>query len=223
MTRAGARALSLAGGTLGALDACPACQRAPAGAEGVCEACRAWLAAAVAAAPPPVGDRCWLGPYAGPWERLVKAMKHGGARRLGPFLGALMAARVSAWGFVPDAVTHVPTSARRRAERGFDQAAVLAAALADRLGRRHLSLLTRAPTSRSQQRLSRASRAANVGGAYAARGRTGGRVLLVDDVLTTGATALACAAALVAAGAREVRVAVVARTVRGDAPPAGPW
>src|SRR5690606_8787028 len=123
--------------------------------------------------------------------------KHGGARRLGPFLGALMAARVSAWGFVPDAVTHVPTSARRRAERGFDQAAVLAAALADRLGRRHLSLLTRAPTSRSQQRLSRASRAANVGGA--------------------------CAAALAAAGAREVRVAVVARTVRGDAPPAGPW
>lgn len=208
---------------LGALETCPVCQASPAGLSGVCEPCRAWLEAAVAAAPAPVGTRCWLGPYAGPWERLIAALKHRGAHRLGAYLGALVAVRVRAWGFEPDLVTWVPASPRRRTERGFDQAEELASAVAEGLRRPCVATLARSPASRSQKRLSRASRAVNAASAFTGLGTARGRVLLVDDVLTTGATADACADALEAAGASEVRVAVVARTVRGAARPPSPW
>jgi len=214
--------LSSAGRALGALATCPACLAAAAGPAGVCEPCRAWLEAAVAAAPPPLGDRAWLGPYAGPWERLVAAFKHRGARRLGGLLGALLALRVRSWPYAPDQVVSVPASAERLAERGFDQAAVLAAEVARALGSEHRAALVRSRASRVQKGLSRASRAVNAARAFRATGRVRGRVLLVDDVLTTGATAEACAAALTDAGAAEVRVATVARTVRGAAAPRGP-
>lgn len=214
---------SAASGALGALAACPACLAAAAGPAGVCEPCRAWLADAVAASPAPLGATCWLGPYAGPWERLVTAFKHAGARRLARLLGGLLALRTGAWGFAPDLVTAVPASPRRLAERGFDQAALLAAEVAGVRGLPYRPALARSPASRSQQRLSRASRAVNAGGAFGATGPVRGRVLLVDDVLTTGATARSCAAALASAGAAEVRVAVVARAVRGAPAPRGPW
>lgn len=213
---------SLAAATLGSLEACPVCLTSAAGPAGVCEPCRAWLEAAVAASPPPLGDRCWLGPYAGPWERLVTALKHAGARRLARPLGALLALRTRDWGPAPDLVTAVPASPRRVSERGFDQAAALAAELAGARGLAYRQTLARSHGSRSQRLLSRASRAVNAGGAFLAVGPARGRVLLVDDVLTTGATVGACAEALLAAGAAEVRVAVVARTVRGAPARRGP-
>lgn len=218
----GSSLLASAARALGALETCPACLSAPAGEAGVCEPCRAWLEAAVVSSPPPVGTTCWLGPYAGPWERLVTALKHRGARRLGGLLGRLVALRTSGWGPAPDLVTAVPASPRRLDERGFDQAAVLAAEAARALGLAYRPTLARSRLSLSQKRLSRSARAANAEDAFRATGRVRGRALLVDDVLTTGATARACAAALLTAGAQEVRVAVVARTVRGAAAPRGP-
>jgi len=137
-------------------------------------------------------------------------------------LGALLALRVRSWPYAPDQVVSVPASAERLAERGFDQAAVLAAEVARALGSEHRAALVRSRASRVQKGLSRASRAVNAARAFRATGRVRGRVLLVDDVLTTGATAEACAAALTDAGAAEVRVATVARTVRGAAAPRGP-
>ncbi len=208
---------------LGSLGTCPACLAAAAGPAGVCDACRAWLEAAVAALPPPAGRWSWLGPYAGPWERLVIALKHGGSRRLGAFLGALVAARSRGWEFRPAAVCHVPAAPSRLAERGFDQAALLAAQVASLRSMPHLSALARAPGSTSQKGLARASRAVNVAGAYRATRPVRGSVLLVDDVLTTGATFRSCAAALMGAGATDVRGAFVARAVRGSAAPKGEW
>ena len=203
-------ARSVVDSTLGTLDRCPVCQAAAAGSAGVCAACAAWLEAAAGALPPPAGEWCWVGPYAGPLHRCVSAFKHRGGRRLGDFLGRLLSVRVTAWRFEADVVTHVPASASRLAERGFDQAAVLAAVVAHAARRSHAATLARSPVAGTQKRLTRAGRAVNAGGAFGATRSVSGRVLLVDDVLTTGSTYRA----LLSAGAQEVRGAFVARTVR---------
>lgn len=213
----------LADRALGTLERCPACQSAPAGKSGVCEPCAAWLEAAVAALPPPAGEWCWVGPYAGPLERTIRAFKHGGARRLGGLLARLLESRVRRWDYHPTVVAHVPASGPRLTERGYDQAAVLAFALAVLLSVPHVVALARSPVAASQKHLSRAGRAVNAGGAFGATRSVTGRVLLVDDVLTTGATYRACAAALRSAGAADVRGAFVARTVRSGSRSGSAW
>lgn len=115
------------------------------------------------------------------------------------------------------ALVPVPLHPRRQRQRGFNQSELLA----QELGRRAriavapLALVRREDTP-PQTGLSAAARRANVKGAFAARRRSqvwGKVVVLVDDVFTTGATAAACARALTAAGAREVRLLTAARVV----------
>lgn len=117
-----------------------------------------------------------------------------------------------------DVVAPVPLDRRRRRERGYNQAEDLARALAQHWGLRLALDLRRTRTTRPQVGLDRAARHANVAGAFEwAGGSIGGlRMLLVDDVMTTGATAEACAAALKEAGASFVGMVTVARPVRGE-------
>jgi predicted amidophosphoribosyltransferase len=111
------------------------------------------------------------------------------------------------------AVVAVPLSASRLRERGFDQARVLATALASGLALPLLPALTRVRATEAQSRLDLAARRRNLSEAFRARGPVPPRqVVLVDDVITTGATVDAAARALRAAGARRVLVAAVART-----------
>lgn len=209
-------------GLAGGLRRCPACRRAPAAANGACSGCEQRLREAVATLPPPGGPRFWLGPYAGPWLRLVHALKYERDERVAGLLGALLAARLLAGAFRPTVVTYAPASAERRRERGFDQAELLARAVANELSTTNaparppsaVTLLHRSAASPSQGRLSRSARVLNAGASFNADSCRGERVLLVDDVLTTGATTGACVAALVASGAAEVWIAVVARTAR---------
>ena len=191
---------------------CHVCQESVAGSSGVCDPCRASLHTAIQRLPPPTGSAFWLGPYAGPWLRLVHALKFGGERRLAACLGDLLATRCVAGTWRPTTVCHVPASPERMRERGYDQAELLAKSVAASLGLEHVALLVRAAPAARQARLGRAARAVNAGGAFRARYAPDRRVLLVDDVMTTGATAAACSAALLAAGAADVRTAVVART-----------
>src|SRR5690606_4996738 len=210
-----------------------------AGPDALCGPCRVELTAAVALLPPPTGAVVWLGPHAGPWRRLVHALKFRGARRVADPLGALLAARVRRGSWLPDVVTHLPTDPARRAARGYDQAEALARVLADAAGLPYRALLTRARSTRRQAGLGRAARAANVRGAFRAVAGAvpagASRVLVVDDVLTTGASLEECRRTLMSVGAHEVRFAVVARTAGaqdasdddpgddrgGDARPAG--
>lgn len=151
-----------------------------------------------------------LGVLDGPLARAVVLHKDAGERRLGPLLGSLLAEKTVAWLGWPDAVVAVPPSRAALARRGFDHAAAIARPVALRL-RVPLSALLVRPTARDQRRLGRAARLAGSAGTFAAVSAPA-HVLLVDDVLTTGATLDAAAQALLEIGATEVRVAVVART-----------
>jgi ComF family protein len=107
----------------------------------------------------------------------------------------------------------VPLGRRRRISRGYDQAALLATALARTAGAPRLrGALRRTRETAPQVGRDRAERSRNVAGAFVASGVVRGRELvLVDDVVTTGATAHACCVALKAAGARSIQILALAR------------
>jgi ComF family protein len=116
-----------------------------------------------------------------------------------------------------DAVVPMPLHWRRRFQRGFNQAAVLAKDVAQRRRIPLLNAVRRVRATATQTGLTNAQRRENVRGAFrAGRGRPleGLRILLVDDVMTTGATGSACAAALKRAGAKSVTLLTLARVDR---------
>jgi ComF family protein len=154
--------------------------------------------------------------YTGPARALVHALKFRGARAV----AALMAAQIAANApdcFLAGALVPVPLHARRLRARGFNQAALVATALAERTGLPVCDCLARAGSARTQMGRRRGERRAGLTGEIGLRAPAPERVLLVDDVVTTGATLAACAAAIRAARApgRSVDVAAVsfARTL----------
>jgi len=153
-----------------------------------------------------------LGEFERPLSRAVILHKDAGERRLAAVFGALLAEEVAdAWPSWPEAVAFVPATNAALARRGFDHGRAIAESLSAELGVPMLEVLARA-AARDQRSLGRVAREHNVAGSFSASGSVGGCVLLTDDVLTTGATLDAAAGVLLAAGAEEVRVAVVART-----------
>lgn len=154
--------------------------------------------------------------YDGVLREAVQALKFAGKTALAAPLGDLLLdACASGLPVAPDVVVPVPLARSRERERGFNQAALLARRVARGLG---LPLDARAArrvrATRAQSELSGSERRANVRGAFAARPGprlVGRHVLLVDDVLTTGATASECARALLGAGALTVGALAVAR------------
>jgi ComF family protein len=141
----------------------------------------------------------------------IHRLKFAGWKDVGPALAAAMCSLD-----LPraGAVTWVPLSRRRLAERGFDQAEVLARAMARRLELPVKRLLRRSSGSSSQARRTASERRRAMIGAFEALRSPPPQVLLVDDVLTTGSTAAACAEALRAAGARQVHLCTAVRALR---------
>lgn len=182
-------------GAFDSLPTCPACRRRPPAFD-------------LARAP-------WR--YAGPIRMAVRQFKYRRRWRVGRWLAGQMAQTAAA--ALPldavDLVAPVPMHRLRRLWRGFDHAAFLSKSVARALDKPHQpAVLRRSRWTGPQPRRARPARRRNVRGAFAAdprrlRGRT---VLLVDDVLTTGATADACARTLKQAGAARVFVLTAART-----------
>ena len=161
-------------------------------------------------APPPLGrlSAGWL--YEGPARSLVLGLKLRGLR--GHAQPLADAACRSVWrdGTQGDVVTWVPCSRADAKARGYDHAEVLARAIAARLGLPAVRLLDLKGPKSDQTSLDAAQRAENLKDVYVAR-RVHLRVVLVDDVMTTGATICTCAGALRRAGARSVEGVVGCR------------
>lgn len=153
----------------------------------------------------------------GPARRLVHRLKYSDRGELAAPMGAWMARAGADVLAEADAVTPVPLHARRLWTRRFNQAAALGREIARRAGKPfEPALLRRIKATRSQVGLSREQRVQNMQGAFRAAPAAsvqGRRIALVDDVLTSGATANAAARALLRAGAAQVDLIVFARVV----------
>ena len=154
--------------------------------------------------------------YETPVDELVAGFKYHQRLYLGPLLAGIVAAAARRETTGAELLLPVPMSAARFRERGFNQAAELARCLARGNGIPWAAdRLLRTREGGHQQALGRRSRRRNVRGVCAARGKLPARVALVDDVVTTGATADAASQALKAAGVEWVEVWTVARTPKG--------
>jgi ComF family protein len=139
--------------------------------------------------------------------------KYGGDRQVLIELAAMTSRRLGGPRlFTPDAVVAVPLGAHRRKQRGYNQADLLASVIAEARDVPVLDQLIRSRETRPQTARDEATRRSNVAGAFAWTGGDlrGAYVWLVDDVLTTGATAEAAASVLTVAGAALIDVVVVA-------------
>ncbi len=186
---------------------CPRCGR-PSKSGGRCRACRHWPDEAIELAR-------FAYPYRCPVDHMIRRMKYGGVRSLAPFMGTEIANMLISCAFPQcDLVCPVPMHPRRLRARGFNHAALIAREVAAQMGLPYMDALTRTRHTRQQARLDRAARERNMADAFlsdeSVRGR---RVLLIDDVLTSGATAVNCALALRAMGAAAVCVATLAAAV----------
>ena len=157
--------------------------------------------------------------YTHPWDRLISDFKYRGALDLGLALcDLLMAARQRDGEDAPDWLLPVPLGAQRLRERGYNQSWELARRCARRLGcPTDAALLLRIRETPHQLSLPRERRLANVRSAFAIEPTrraevVGRRIALVDDVMTTQATAGELSQVLLNAGAQSVQVWVVART-----------
>lgn len=187
---------------------CVGCGRAGAA---LCRPCAGELRPAPAGELVAGADRvlaAWV--YEGAARSLVLSLKLSGSEPAAAALGEALARVVRARGIRGELIAWVPARRRDIRARGFDHAEAIARAVAARLGLRPAPLLTRCSPARDQAGLSRSERDENLSGVFSAR-RFCGRVVLVDDLVTTGATARACVAALRRAGARGVEVLAACR------------
>jgi ComF family protein len=156
------------------------------------------------------------GSYEGTLRELVHLFKYAGVRPLaGPFGKFLAQALPRETAF--DVVVPMPLHWFKKWQRGFNQSDLLAREIGKKWGVPVRTVVRRQKATRSQAGLTNAKRRANMSGAFKIpRGRSlaGMRVLLVDDVVTTGATASACARVLKRAGAAHVALLALARTDR---------
>lgn len=174
------------------------------------------LCAACIADPPAFDWARAAAPYAGTVRDALHAFKFDGRRALAGPLAELLVEQCA--GRLPgavDALVPVPLAPDREHARGFNQAALLAGRVAPALGAPvRVRWLTRVRPTPPQTELTGRERRTNVRDAFRADAAVAGRrVLLVDDILTTGATAGECARALRTRGAREVGVLAVARVL----------
>jgi competence protein ComFC len=149
--------------------------------------------------------------YDGIGKQVVHALKYRGYKRVvGRLAAPLMLQVVGEDHF--DAVVPVPLHSSRLRKRGFNQAELLARGVAEKMKATVSDTLEVVRSTRDQVELSAAQRRANVAGAYTATKPLRGKILLIDDVFTTGATLSACAGTMVRAGAEEVHALSLCRT-----------
>ena len=152
--------------------------------------------------------------YEFPVDRLIQALKYGHQLPLANWFGQCLSREILAAGH--DLILPLPLHPTRLQSRGFNQSAEIARTISHELGMQmNTSCLTRTRATPPQAALPLKERARNVRGAFECRADLGGkRILLVDDVMTSGSTLRECARILKLHGAAQITVAVVARALR---------
>ena len=180
-------------------------------------------------ATPPFTRAVAFGSYEGELRGLLHLLKYGQVRPVADLLGSYLASAIAqiqpAFSGAAPIVVPVPLYGRKRRQRGFNQAELIARAALKRLSASGMrleikpGLLKRQRVTSSQTGLTRHQRRANLRGAFVVQDRAaiaGRDILIVDDVFTTGTTVSECARLLMRAGARRVFVVTVARVLKGE-------
>lgn len=184
-----------------------------------CDTCASGLVPAAGSMSRPIGSVVVISAhaYVGPVQHAIHRFKFSGRADLASRLARDVAAALKPCALASDTlVVPVPLSQQRLVERGYNQSALLAGCIARQLELTHRPRgLMRLHDGRHQVGANKAERAEQVSDAFQAGSRSIDQkdVILVDDVMTTGATVNACLRALTAAGARVVLVATVARVL----------
>ena len=152
--------------------------------------------------------------YAGPGRELIRAMKFRMQPELARPLALLAVEKLTESGMPFDVIVPIPLHWRRQLLRSYNQSELVAGLIAAEMNKPLLHALKKVRATPHQARLKRAQRQKNLKGVFAVKDRSfaGKQVLLVDDVLTTGATLSVAAKLLMENGARAVRVLCCART-----------
>lgn len=202
------------------IDLCAGCEREFKALEHQCQYCAEPLPASAIcphclSKPPPFSRIVAPFVYGSPLDKLILALKYGGELSAGRALGNLLAEQLSArlQESRPDCLAPMPLHWRRRFERGFNQSREIARALSQASAIPiNNGLVRRIRNTPKQQGLTREQRQKNIRKAFVASPRCAGlHIAVIDDVVTTASTARAVAAALKAAGAREVEIWCLAR------------
>jgi competence protein ComFC len=179
---------------------------------GLCATCQAKLGT-----PKLEGNIVHLGVYHGHLERAVRALKFGKNRTVAVPLGQLLAAGIRTAEWKVDAIVPIPLFVGRQQTRGYNQARELAASLSTALKAPKLEALHRTKSTKRQAKLGKTERIRNVREAFeVVQNVRDLEIVLVDDVYTSGATATECALALIEAGAKRVRIAVISRVSESE-------
>lgn len=152
--------------------------------------------------------------YGGVVKEAVIALKFLRLSSIAPMMAAMMNERISTWDLQVDLIVHVPLASSRKKDRGYDQAGLLAKELSKLIGVPHepRALKRVRHTDPQADQPDEDARRRNVAGAFSLGSRPAeGRVLLVDDVMTTGATLDACALVLASGGADPIAALTFAR------------
>ncbi len=156
------------------------------------------------------------GMYEGSLKEAIHQFKYKNGKRLSPYLARFISKAADE--FVEriihdiDIIACVPLSGYKEAKRGYNQSRLIAQELSVLFNRPFHDCLIKTRTTPEQNKLGLADRPRNIKGAFAVKGPLHGKVLLIDDVFTTGNTVSECARVLLDAGVKEVSVLTIART-----------
>lgn len=184
----------------------------------ICTTCGKPCARAVTACRSCVGKQLHFsraraaGHYAGVLKEAIRQLKYKNGKRIAPYLARFATECVPGFADGVDGIAFVPLTSRKEAIRGYNQSGLVAQEISRLYDTPLYRGLIKVRNIPEQNKLGLADRARNIKGAFAATTRVSGRILLIDDVYTTGNTVNECALALRRQGASEVRVLTVART-----------